>query len=390
MKNSNVIGYLISCVVFVGFFFGCAKNFEPHTISYSDLKEIAYEGAKSFLEEYQADDKKILVISDFSNLTDQDIDVELLSRVLAREIRKNKNINLTNTISGNAIKVDEMVYDARELRNDKEFDLKTLTKEGKLIAPDFSLSGKITQKATPIGKDLAKIDYVFLLTLTDIRTGLVIWDKDIIISKMVQPSEVVVLKPQEMQVQTKEENNNKSMIQPKIPTQQEKKFKKDTFFLGMDGGVSFNRNSDVDIEDRFPYAFRVRGGYIHRWKPDLSLSLQVIYEALKMQERISKRFNHRGRDDDGDDGDYRDKIHHQFGLGAMLQYKVLYLGGGVLYDFNKAVLPSQNIHPYLESGIVVMKEKVGINLGVRYAFSINNPSYDKFGLGAFLGLIFIF
>lgn len=401
MKSFKVVSYFLFQIqiIFLTLFLGCAKKIEPHNISYSDLKEVAYQGAKSFLEEYQsleeyqANEKKILVISDFSNFTDQDIDVELLSRVLAREIRKSKKINLTNTISGNAIKTDDMVYGARGLRNDKEFDAKTLTQEGNLIAPDFSLSGKITQKATPINKSLTRIDYVFLLTLTDIKTGLVVWDKDVIISRVVQPSqEMAKLQLKEKQPQNQEQDTQEVNVeQPQDMAQQNEVTKKSAFFIGMDGGVSFNQEADDDdLKNRFPYAFRIRGGYIHRLKPDLSVSLQVIYEALKMQERNYVNSYRKGKDEDDENFSYQDKIHHQFGIGTMLQYKFLYLGGGMLYDFDKAMKVSQNFHPFLESGIFVTTNRIGVNLGVRYAFAINNPSYKNFGLATFLGIIFMF
>lgn len=66
--------------------------------------------------------KKVLMISDIENLTDDDIDIELLSRKLIRQIRNSKKFILTNAIAGSASKTDKMIRESRKMRNDEEFN----------------------------------------------------------------------------------------------------------------------------------------------------------------------------------------------------------------------------------------------------------------------------
>ena len=128
--------------------------------------------------------KKVIVISDIENLTDDDIDIELLGRKFARQIRNSKKFVLTNAIAGSGSKKDKMIKDSRNLRNDEEYNQYTTKEKGNLLAPDYSLAGKITQRTKNIGKNV-RVDYQFLIVLSDIKTGIVLWDNEEIISKVI-------------------------------------------------------------------------------------------------------------------------------------------------------------------------------------------------------------
>ena len=78
---------------------------------------------------------------------------------------------------------DNMVGRVRKLRDDDEFNQYTTQEKGTLIAPSLSLAGKIVQKNTKIGKK-QRVDYSFLLILTDIKTGTVKWDESTHIIKV--------------------------------------------------------------------------------------------------------------------------------------------------------------------------------------------------------------
>jgi PBP1b-binding outer membrane lipoprotein LpoB len=51
-----------------------------------------------------------------------------------------------------------------------------------MIAPDYSLSGKITQRIVRAGRT-KQSDYRFQLSLTDLRTGLAFWEDEHVIVK---------------------------------------------------------------------------------------------------------------------------------------------------------------------------------------------------------------
>ena len=77
-----------------------------------------------------------------------------------------------------------MIHTARKARNNDEYNQYTTIEKGELIAPDLSLSGKIIQKNTKISSGKQRIDYYFLLTLSDIKSGLVLWDDEVNIIKV--------------------------------------------------------------------------------------------------------------------------------------------------------------------------------------------------------------
>jgi len=45
-----------------------------------------------------------------------------------------------------------------------------------MIAPDYSLSGKIIQRNATLSNGDTEVNYYFQLTLTDIKTGLAYWE----------------------------------------------------------------------------------------------------------------------------------------------------------------------------------------------------------------------
>ena len=176
---------------------GCAptaKNIDPNSefttmgLDYNNLKGVMAEMIDSLLQDRYAqslskDNPKVVAISDIINDTTQKVDVESLSRELTRAMRRSGKFKLTMAVARSGGSVDGMIGDSRNLRDNKEFNQYTTAEEGTLSAPSLSLSGKIGQTIHRMGKN-KKVDYYILLTLTDIKTGEVIWDDQRDISKM--------------------------------------------------------------------------------------------------------------------------------------------------------------------------------------------------------------
>lgn len=157
-----------------------------------DLESVVEKSTKSLLESpfvKNLKNVKTLAISDLSNLTNDDIDVEFFSRKIARSIGKSRKFTLTNAIAGSGASVDSLIRDSRKLTDDDLYNQRTTQEKGTLIAPDYSLSGKIIQRTKNIG-DNVRIDYDFLIILTDLKTGRVVWDDERHISKIVKKAEV--------------------------------------------------------------------------------------------------------------------------------------------------------------------------------------------------------
>ena len=159
-------------------------------IDIHDIDKVIESNAASLLDSQYVrtlQGKRLLAIADIANETSEDIDVELMARKLARALRKSGKFTLTNAIAGSGAKADRFIKDSRKLTKDPNYNQYTTDEQDTLQAPELSLSGKIAQRSKKIG-EVVRVDYIFLLTLSDIKSGKVLWDHEEIISKVADPS----------------------------------------------------------------------------------------------------------------------------------------------------------------------------------------------------------
>ena len=79
-----------------------------------------------------------------------------------------------------------MIYETRDLRDSDradEFNEETMPAEKQLIAPELSISGKITQQNVKYDRKTEQVEYYFQLQITDLTTGLRFWQEEQVISK---------------------------------------------------------------------------------------------------------------------------------------------------------------------------------------------------------------
>lgn len=103
-----------------------------------------------------------------------------------------------------------MLKNARELRKNDDFNQNSVIQKKNLLSPNYSLSGKVVQRIKNIGKK-ERLDYDFLFTITDIKTGLVIWDNIVSISKI--KNEGIINKNDASYVTPTKNNRNKEKFQ---------------------------------------------------------------------------------------------------------------------------------------------------------------------------------
>lgn len=96
-------------------------------------------------------------------------------------------VNLSLQAQG--AKTEKGINMARKARDNDEFDQRTTIEKGSLKSAELSLSGKIVQKNTKVGSK-QRTDYFFLLTLTNLKDGTVIWDDEVNIIKLGSNSSV--------------------------------------------------------------------------------------------------------------------------------------------------------------------------------------------------------
>ncbi len=124
----------------------------------------------------------VMAVSRVTNDTMQRIDTDQLIKRIRVELLKSGKV-VTTTAVGLAGAEDPMAMQARELRESAEFRQSMVPGQGQMIPPELSLSGRIMQHNSRLGDGTQRVDYDFQLSLTDIKTGLALWEGEKPISK---------------------------------------------------------------------------------------------------------------------------------------------------------------------------------------------------------------
>ena len=171
-----------------------SSSFSSFELDYHDIESVIDENAKSFIKSnlmkrHNANKKAVMAISNIENLSDENINIEFISRKLIRRLSSYEQIVLTNAIAGSGAKADDMIEDSRKLTENDNFNQYTTKEKGRILAPEYSLSGKITKSIKNIGKK-QRVDYQFLFIVSDLDSGREVWSNDTIISKVIKKEEV--------------------------------------------------------------------------------------------------------------------------------------------------------------------------------------------------------
>jgi len=195
MKNMTKI--TLSALLAAGLMSGCAdktERIDMHNdkgdqvmgLDYRDFDQAAAEAIQSMLKSGALDKKDgsryVLAISRVTNDTMQHIDTDQLIKKIRVELLKSGKVVVTTAVSANGAE-DKMSMDARKLRENDEFNQNTVQKKGTLVAPDMSLSGKILQRNVAMDDGKQQVEYYFMLSLTEIKTGLAWWEGETVIGK---------------------------------------------------------------------------------------------------------------------------------------------------------------------------------------------------------------
>ncbi|MCJ7765672.1 MAG: penicillin-binding protein activator LpoB, partial [Thiovulaceae bacterium] len=162
------------------------KGAQVMGLDYRDFDQAAGEAVQSMLKSGALDKKNgnryVLAISRVTNDTMQHIDTDQLVKKIRVELLKSGKVVVTTAVSANGAE-DQMSKQARELRSDDEFNQRTVQQKGQMIAPDMSLSGKILQRNVAMDDGKQQVEYYFMLSLTEIKTGLAWWEGETVIGK---------------------------------------------------------------------------------------------------------------------------------------------------------------------------------------------------------------
>jgi len=155
-------------------------------VDYRDFQKAASEAVSSMLQSGAVDKQNggryVMAISRVVNDTMQRIDTDQLIKKIRIELLQSGKVVVTTAVSADGAE-DKMAMQARELRKSKEFNQETVSRQGQMIAPELSLSGKIIQQNVKVSSSIQQVEYYFQLSLTDIDTGLAFWEGETVIGK---------------------------------------------------------------------------------------------------------------------------------------------------------------------------------------------------------------
>ncbi len=123
----------------------------------------------------------IMALGRIINDTTLNIDTSQLTKKIRIELLNSGRVIVTTAVSAGGPE-ESLVADVRKLADSELFNKKTVAKQGTVIAPDLSLSGKIIQRTTTAGNK-QRVDYYFQLTMTNLETGLAYWEFEEVIAK---------------------------------------------------------------------------------------------------------------------------------------------------------------------------------------------------------------
>lgn len=123
--------------------------------------------------------KPIIAMGNIVNDTQQRFDTDILIKKIRTTLLKSGSAQIATTFSGEDVNSAKM----RNMRSNSEYDQNTIAKTGTLIAPNMSLSGKMLQRNLKLKSGIfssvdSRVEYYLQLTLTDLKTGLSVWEDE--------------------------------------------------------------------------------------------------------------------------------------------------------------------------------------------------------------------
>lgn len=157
-------------------------------IDYRDFEKAASDAVQSLLASGAVTNPKggryVMMVSKISNDTMQRIDTDQLVKKIRIDLLNSGKVVVTTAVAAGGAE-DQANFDVRGegVRGNDEFNQARVQKKGTLQAPDLSLSGKIIQRNLRMSNGKQQIEYYFQLTMTELASGLAVWENELPIIK---------------------------------------------------------------------------------------------------------------------------------------------------------------------------------------------------------------
>lgn len=123
----------------------------------------------------------VVMVSRIRNYTTLHLESQILTDKIRRAILQSGQAKVTSALGAGG-NLDLAVRRIREKDSDALFNQATVPKRGTVIAPNFSLSGAITQQTIYQGRTEESY-FLFHMALTDLVTGIAVWEHTVEILK---------------------------------------------------------------------------------------------------------------------------------------------------------------------------------------------------------------
>lgn len=151
-------------------------------LEYRDWTNTAEKMTKSMIASgaFKTEKKPIIAIADIKNDTAQRFDTDVLTKKIRTTLLNSGTAQISTNYSGE----DSTSNNVRaNLRSNDEYDQSTIANKGTLVAPNMSLSGKMLQRNLKLESGWfssvdTRVEYYLQLTLTDLKTGLSVWEDE--------------------------------------------------------------------------------------------------------------------------------------------------------------------------------------------------------------------
>ena len=150
-------------------------------LEYRDWTDTAETMTKSMLESgvFKQKTKPVIAIGNIVNDTAQRFDTDILTKKIRTTILKSGSAQIATNFSGE----DTVSNTVRNVRGNDEYDQSTVAGKGNLVAPNMSLSGKMLQRNMKLNSGWfssndTRVEYYLQMTLTDLKTGLSVWEDE--------------------------------------------------------------------------------------------------------------------------------------------------------------------------------------------------------------------
>ena len=121
----------------------------------------------------------VIAVGNITNDTMQRFDTDILIKKIRTTLVNSGRAQIATNFTGE----DATSNAVRATRGNAEYDASTIVGAGTLVAPNLSLTGKMIQRNLELKSGWfssvdTRVEYYLQLTLTDIKTGLSVWEDE--------------------------------------------------------------------------------------------------------------------------------------------------------------------------------------------------------------------